>query len=144
MKLSIRTRYGTRAMLDLALNYNDGVVSAREIGARQQVSRKYLEHPLVSLRSAGLIRTVRGVPGGHRLARHPTQMKLREIYSIFEARKGLVECVTGSEACDRRDTCVTQEVCAEMHRACMDILESTTLEDLARRVHSKQAASSMA
>ncbi len=69
-------------MLDLALNYERGVVSVREIAARQQVSPKYLEHLLASLRSAGLVRTVRGAQGGHTFTRHPAEINLREIYNI--------------------------------------------------------------
>ena len=138
MRLSTRTRYGTSAMLDLALNYEKGVVSVREIAARLQVSPKYLEYLLTSLRSAGLVRSVRGAQGGHMLTRHPDQINLREIYNAFEGTEGLVECTTSPEICDRTDICVTQEVWAQMYAACMEILESTTLEDLACRARNKQ------
>jgi len=140
MKLSTKTRYGARAMLDLALHYESGVVSVREIGARQQVSPKYLEHLLASLHSAGLVRSVRGAQGGHTLTRHPNQINLREIYSVFEGMDGLVECTTRPEICDRTDYCVTRDVWAQLHTVCMEILESTTLEDLARRARNKQVA----
>ncbi len=141
MKLSTKTRYGTRAMLDLALNFEKGVVSVRELAARQDVSPKYLEHLLASLRAAGLVRTVRGAQGGHTLTRHPSETNLRQIYSVFEGAEGFVECTTSPEVCDRRDSCVTQDVWADMHLACMEILESTTLEDMARRARNKQRAS---
>jgi Rrf2 family cysteine metabolism transcriptional repressor len=140
MKLSTRTRYGTRAMLDLALNYENGVVSVKEIATRQQVSRKYLEHLLTSLRSAGLVRTLRGAQGGHTLARRPSQINLRDIHDVFEGTEGFVECTTRLEICDTTDGCVTREIWAEIHAACMEILESTTLEDLARRARNKRAA----
>ena len=60
MRLGTRTRYSARAMLDLALNYESGsrVVPSREISTRHQVSPKYLEHLLGSLRSAGLASSV--------------------------------------------------------------------------------------
>ncbi len=84
MKLGTRTRYSARAMLDLALNYENGseVVPAKEISTRQQVSPKYLEHLLGSLRSAGLARSVRGARGGYTLTRPPDQISLREIYQV--------------------------------------------------------------
>jgi len=141
MRLSTKTRYGARAMLDLALDYEGGIVSVREIAARQEVSSKYLEQLLASLRSAGLVRTVRGAQGGHALTRPPDKINLREIYNVFEGAEGFVECTTSPDACRRTDACVTREVWAEMHGACMEILESTTLEDLARRARKKQAAS---
>lgn len=140
MKLGTRTRYSTRAMLDLALHYDNGdeVVAAREIAARQQISPKYLEHLLASLRSAGLIRTIRGAQGGHTLARPPGKINLREIFQVFEGTEGFVECTTDAEHCCRSDNCVTQEIWAEMYDASMEILESTTLEDLARRAREKR------
>ena len=85
MKLGTKTRYGTRAMLELALNYEDehSVVSARDIAVCQQISRKYLEQLLATLRAAGLVRSVRGTNGGHTLARPPDQINLRQIYVAF-------------------------------------------------------------
>lgn len=140
MKLGTKTRYSARAMVDLALNYEDGnrVVTAREISIRQAVSPKYLEHLLASLRSAGLVRSVRGPKGGHTLTRSPNEINLREIYYVFEGTEGFVECTTSPELCQRTEGCVTQEIWAQMYEACMEILESTTLEDLARRAREKR------
>ena len=139
MKLGTKTRYSTRAMVDLALNYEGGtrVVSGREIAEHQEVSPKYLEALLAALRAAGLIRSVRGAQGGHTLTRPPAQINLRQIYQVFEGTDGFVECTTAPEYCNRTDGCVTQEVWAQMYDACMEILESTTLEDLARRAREK-------
>jgi Rrf2 family cysteine metabolism transcriptional repressor len=138
MKLSTKTRYGTRAMLELALRYPDGEISAREIAASQSVSPKYLEHLLASLRSAGLIRSVRGAQGGHSLTRPPDQINLREIYRVFEGSEGFVECTTSPELCARADDCATREVWAEMYAACMAVLEATSLEDLVRLAQENQ------
>ena len=141
MKLSTKTRYGTRAMLDLALAYEEGVVSVREIAARQEVSPKYLEHLLASLRSAGLVRAVRGAQGGHTLTRPPSEINLRQIHDVFEGAEGFVECTTSPEVCNRTDGCLTQDVWAQMHLACMEILEPITLEDMVRRATDKQRTS---
>lgn len=139
MKLSTKTRYGSRAMLELALNFGDDPVSVREMADRQQLSPKYLEHLLAVLRSADLVRSVRGAQGGHALARPPDQINLREIYDAFEGTAGFVDCSTQPELCDRSDECVTREVWVEMYAACMEVLESTTLEELARRAMAKAA-----
>jgi Rrf2 family protein len=139
MKLSTKTRYGARAMLELALNYENGVVSTKEIAAQQQVSPKYLEHLLASLRSASLIRSIRGAQGGHTLTRHPAEINLREIYDALEGTDGFVECTTSPEVCDKTETCVTRDVWDELYTTCMEILGSTTLEDLARRSRNKQS-----
>lgn len=135
MRLGTKTRYSAKAMLDLALNYQNGngIVPVREIADRQQLSAKYLEYLLASLRSAGLVRSVRGAQGGHMLARPPEEINLRNVYEVFEGTEGFVECVTCPEICDKADGCVTREVWAEMYDACMRILEATTLEVLADR-----------
>ena len=114
------------------------MVAVKEISSRQQVSLKYLEHLLASLRAAGLVRSVRGAKGGHALARPPAEINLREIYHVFEGKEGFVECTTSPEFCEREDGCVTREVWAQMYDGCMEILESTTLEDLARRARDKR------
>jgi Rrf2 family protein len=140
MKLGTKTRYSARAMLDLALNYDteNGVTSVKEIAARQQISVKYLENLLASLRAAGLVRSVRGAGGGHTLCRPPAQINMRQIYHVFEGTEGFVECTTSPDFCDRPDGCVTKEVWAQMYDTCMEILESTTLEDLVHRAREKR------
>jgi Rrf2 family protein len=141
MKLGTKTRYSTRAMLDLALNYDesngDGLLSTRLIAQHQELSAKYLEALLAPLRAAGLLRTVRGPQGGHTLARHPADINLRQIYHVFEGTEGFVECTTDPEYCQRTDGCVTQEVWAHMYGTSMQVLESTTLEDLAHRARER-------
>jgi Rrf2 family protein len=140
MKLGTKTRYSSRAILDLALHYDNGstMISAREIAEHQDLSTKYLENLLATLRSAGLVRSVRGMEGGYTLARPPDQINLRQIYHVFEGTEGFVECTTDPEYCKRTDGCATQEIWAQMYDACMEILESTTLEDLARRAREKR------
>jgi len=124
-------------MLELALHYGNRPVSAGEIAARQQLSVKYLEHLLVSLQAAGLVRSVRGTQGGHTLARPPDQITLREIYSVFEGVQGFAECTSCPELCDRTDVCVTQAIWDRMYAASMEVLESTTLGDLAQRAQNE-------
>ena len=137
MKLSTKTRYATRAMLDLALSYESGPLTAKEIANNQQVSAKYLESLLAVLRSAGFVRSVRGAKGGHMLAKPPDQITLRQIFEILEGNEGLVHCTTKSETCERANICVTQEVWVQMYAACIHVLESMTLADLARRAKEK-------
>ncbi len=140
MNLGTKTRYSARAMVDLALHFEDenGLVPVKEISSRQQVSVKYLEYLLASLRSAGLVRSVRGAKGGHTLCRPPAQINLRHIYQVFEGTEGFVQCMTNQELCDRIGGCVTREVWTQTYEAFMEILESTTLEDLARRAKERR------
>jgi Rrf2 family protein len=132
MRLSTKTRYGARAMMELARHYEERVVSTAEIAEQQRISRKYLEQLLVALRSATLVRSVRGAHGGHALARHPARISLRQIYDALEGPEGFVPCVTCPEICDSTETCATREVWSRLFASCMEILDSTSLEDLTR------------
>lgn len=65
MKLSTKVRYGVRAMLDLALYQSGRPVLVKSIAEREDLSKKYLESLLAALKSAGLLRSVRGAKGGY-------------------------------------------------------------------------------
>jgi Rrf2 family protein len=138
VKLTTKTRYGTRAMLELALHYNTGPISIKDIAVRQSLSQKYLESLLSALQAAGTVRAVRGAKGGYQLSRSPEQINLREIYQSFEGCDGFVECTSNPSACSRSDTCATYGVWREMYDVSMRVLESITLADLVRRTQSRE------
>jgi Rrf2 family transcriptional regulator, cysteine metabolism repressor len=133
MKLNTKMRYGTRALLELALRAEEGAVSLSEIAATQEISEKYLELLFASLRVAGVVRSQRGAQGGYVLARPAEQITLREIFHVLEGPEAYVPCTLDHSSCQRWTTCVTQEVWAEMYAASMQVLESTTLADLVAR-----------
>ena len=71
MKLSTKGRYGLRAMLDLALNGDNGPITIHAIAQRQEISERYLEQLLIPLKQAGMVKSVRGSQGGYVLGRLP-------------------------------------------------------------------------
>ena len=125
-------------MLDLALHYGEGPVSVKDIAERQEVSERYLVHLMVSLKAAGLVKSMRGARGGFSLAEPPAQIKLSEIIQVLEGSIAPVECVDDPKACSRSERCVTRDIWAEMNRATSEVLESTTLEDLVQRQREKE------
>jgi Rrf2 family protein len=136
-------RYGTRALLDLVLHSNNQPVSLRDVAKRQDVSLKYLERLFMTLQAVGLVRAVRGPHGGYQLSKSPKEVTLRHIYESLEGTQPLVDCIADAQICDRSDTCVTQHVWAQMYHAYMDVLDSTTLEDLVRQAEGVQGQSDM-
>jgi len=84
MKLSTRARYGTRALLDLAIHQDEAPIALKDVARRQQISVQYLEHLITPLITAGIVRSVRGPKGGVSLARPPKQIVLSEIFQILE------------------------------------------------------------
>ncbi len=79
MKLTTRGHYSVKAMLDLSLQPNYGPASVTEIASRQYLPIPYLEKLLIELRRAGLVKSIRGVNGGYKLAKNPIQISLSDI-----------------------------------------------------------------
>jgi Rrf2 family protein len=137
MKLSTRTRYGTRALLELALRQGESPVFLKDIAAKQRISLPYLEHLVTPLIAGGIIRSTKGPRGGVTLTRKPEDIKLSEITQLLEGSVTPVECVDHPDVCDRSGTCVTREVWGKLKSAVDGVLESTTLQDLVERQQQK-------
>ena len=71
MKISTKGRYAMRLLIDLYENQGDGFVALKDIAARQDISKKYLEQIVPALTGDGILKTSRGFQGGYRLAREP-------------------------------------------------------------------------
>ena len=140
MRLSTKGRYAARAMLDLAIHLDEGLVLIKDISQREEISKRYLEQLFLPLKAAGLVRAIRGAHGGFTLAKPPSQIKLIEIVQIMEGSTAPVECVDDAGICLRSELCVTREVWAEMKKATDKVLESTTLQDLVERQKGEKQA----
>ncbi len=141
MKLSTRTRYGVRALVDLAIHSDGSPVQLREIAEREEISEKYLEHLMSLLKSSGFVRSIRGSKGGYLLARDAREINLREVVDVLEGSLAPVECVTDARVCDRADSCVTRDVWGEIQDVMNEVLESITLQELCRRKKDKEQSS---
>ena len=143
MKLSTRGRYGTRALLELALHQGEGPVSLKDIARRQQISVHYLEHLITPLIAGGIVRSTRGARGGVSLTRSPEQIKLSEVVQLLEGSTAPVECVSNPEACSRSGSCVTRDIWSELKRVMDGVLDSITLQDLVERQKQKEQSEVM-
>jgi Rrf2 family transcriptional regulator, cysteine metabolism repressor len=142
MKLSSRSRYGFRAILELALDYGKGPMQIKTISDRESISNKYLEQLIAMLKASGLVRSMRGPKGGYVLSRPPSEIKLSEIFTTLEGPLLTVECLDHPEICPRCADCVTRDLWAEMQEAVLKVLENKTLQDMvvaARKVATKQS-----
>ena len=130
MRLSTRSRYGTRMMIELAGHYDDGPVRIGEIAARQGISVKYLEQLIIPLKKANYVKSVRGRKGGHMLAKPPGEITVGEIVEILEGGINLSECVENPEICDRSATCLTRGIWETATGAMSRELNAVTLSDI--------------
>jgi len=138
MKLSTRARYGTRALLDLALHSGEGAVLLKDIARRQEFSLSYLQHLITPLIAAGIIKSTRGARGGILLLKPPAEIKLNEVLQLLEGSIAPVDCVNNPKICPRSDLCVTRDIWGEMEKVMNAVLESTTLQDLVERQKRKE------
>ncbi len=138
MKLSTRARYGSRALLDIALNSNEEPVQLKDIAEREQISLQYLEHLITPLISAGIVRSQRGAKGGVMLARPASEIKLSEIVNILEGTIDPVECIEHPDICERSHSCVTRDIWDEVKKAMDAVLENITLQNLVERYMRKE------
>jgi len=130
MKISTRTRYGMRAILELALAYGAGPLQIKVIAERQNISNKYLEQLIAIVKTAGLVRSIRGPHGGYVLAKSPQDIKLSDIFRVLEGSVFTVECVENKEACEQYADCVTRRLWLEVNNAILNVLDNKTLYDL--------------
>ena len=130
MKLSTRTRYGIRAILELATNYGKGPIQTNLIAKRQEISVKYLEQLMAILKACGLVKSIRGAKGGYILAKKPDEIKLSEVFHCLEGTVVTAECVEDADYCHRSPDCAARYIWAKVQRAIEGILDSVTLQDL--------------
>jgi Rrf2 family cysteine metabolism transcriptional repressor len=137
MKLSTKGRYGTRAMIDIALYNESGSTLLKDIATRQGISLKYLDHILSSLRKAGLIKNVRGKGGGYSLTRPAAQITLCDIIVAVEGSLAPVECVDDPDYCKKTATCSAHDVWVKVRESIEDVLRNTSLQSLTENQEKK-------
>ena len=130
MKLSTKTRYGTRMILEMAQNYGQGAIQLGEIANRQNISLKYLEQIIRPLKQAGYIKSFRGAKGGHILSKAPEDITVGEIVAVLEGGDTLIHCDKEPEDCERVDTCLTRYLWKEAATAMFQSLSTITFADL--------------
>lgn len=135
MKLSTRTRYAVRAIIELAQNKNEKPLQLKIIAQRQEISIKYLEQLMAVLRSGGFVRSVRGSKGGYVLAKAPDQIRLNDVIHRLEGPVATVECVEGEESCARSADCAARSLWMQVEQAIEKVLQSVTLQDLVDRAN---------
>lgn len=132
MKISTKGRYGARAALELALRYGMGPVMVRELAESQDISERYLEQILNTLRTAELVKSTRGARGGYELTRDPSEITIGEIIRALEGPMDVVPCIL---ECDygKRAECVTCYIWQEVTEAIEKVMDAVTLKDMIER-----------
>ena len=130
MRLSTRSRYGTRMMIDLAQNYDKGPIRISEIARRQGISVKYLEQLIIPLKKANFIKSIRGPKGGHMLTKPPEEITIGEVVNALEGGLDLAYCIENPDKCNRSNSCLSKGIWEEATKAMYDKLNSTSLSEM--------------
>ncbi|SDN61179.1 RrF2 family transcriptional regulator [Acetanaerobacterium elongatum] len=140
MKISTKGRYGLRLVLDLAVNYENGLTSLKDIAQRQEISEKYLEQIIILLHKSGLIKSMRGAQGGYTLTRHPRDITVGEVLRSLEGPFVPVDCVQDRGTCLRSSKCATITVWEKIGNAVNEVLDSMTMQDLVTDYNQKNGS----
>ncbi|KIQ94012.1 Cysteine metabolism repressor [Anoxybacillus thermarum] len=124
MKISTKGRYGLTIMIELAKRYGEGPISLKSIAQMNNLSEHYLEQLISPLRNAGLVKSIRGAYGGYILANEPSKITAGDVIRVLEGPLQVVEELEDEEPAKR-------ELWMRIRDAVKEVLDSTTLEDLA-------------
>ena len=129
--ISTRGRYAIRVMLDLAEHGSDRYIPLKDIAARQEISKKYLEIIVKDMVAGGLLIGASGKGGGYRLCRIPEEYTIGEILELMEGTLSPVACLTEEKNdCPRKGACQTLPLWAEYDKLVHDFFYSKKLSDL--------------
>ena len=136
MMITSKGRYALRTMVDLAQHGNGGLVTLKDVAARQDISQKYLEQIVTQLSKAGLVKGIRGPQGGYRLSREPKDYNVGEILQLVEGSLAPVECLEGdANTCERCSSCATLDMWSGLYKVVTDYLGNISLQDIVDRAN---------
>lgn len=134
MRITTTSRYGVRALFDVAYHGGGQPVQIKDIARRQKISQRYLEQIFNKLLKAGLLKSRRGPRGGYMLAKDPNEISIGEIIDAAQGPIVPVRCLSEDcevrDQCDITDSCITRHVWKETQRLLVDYYNSVSIADL--------------
>jgi Rrf2 family protein len=130
MKISTRTRYGIRAMAEIASETSGKGVYQKDIAKRQGISLKYLDTIIQSLKTANLIVNAKGKKSGYILTRDPKDITMLDIHNAFENSICIIDCLSPHVQCQRQATCNARNFWSDLNSIILGYFESITLQDM--------------
>jgi Rrf2 family protein len=133
MRLSTQSRYGVRAIFDIAYHSEGLETQVKDISRRQGISPRYLEQIFQKLKRSGILGSKRGPSGGYFLNKKPEEITIGEIIRITEGDISPVLCLDPedkNQPCERSGECVTQIIWNEAGNRLREYFDSITIKDL--------------
>jgi Rrf2 family protein len=137
MRLSRRSEYGLRALVDLVRHEGEGPIALAALAERDRLPVKFLEQIMATLKHAGIVRTTLGAHGGYALAADPTAVSIGRVIRLLDGALAPLACVSLRyyEPCSCVDeaVCPLRDVMIDVRDAMLAILDTETLAELAAR-----------
>jgi len=133
MRITTTSRYGVRALFDVAYHGGGQPTQIKDISRRQKISQRYLEQIFNKLLKAGLLKSRRGPRGGYMLARDASEITVGDVIKAAQGPIIPVKCLADSaekHSCEIYPTCITREVWGETQKRLIDYYDSVTISDL--------------
>jgi Rrf2 family protein len=136
--LSMKAKYGLRALTVLAREYGKGPILIADMASTERIPRKFLELILLDLRRHGVLTSKKGPGGGYALSRPPVAISVGEVIRALDGPLALLPCVSQSayrrcDECIDEMTCGIRSVMKEVRDKTAEVLDNTSLENLADR-----------
>ena len=128
-----------RAMIVVAMQEEQGPVPLRLVAEMEDISAQYLEQIFMELRRARLVMGQRGAKGGYTLARPAETITAGDVVRAVEGPIKLVDC-DHAGGCERVHVCATRELWNKVSESMRQVMDGTTLSDLAAWANKKQEA----
>lgn len=135
MRLSTQSRYGVRAIFDIAYHSEGLETQVKDISRRQGISPRYIEQIFQKIKRAGIIGSKRGPSGGYFLNKKPEEITVGEIIRVTEGGIDPVLCLDSEDStrpCDKLGECVTRLIWNEAGNRLKEYFDSVTIQDLCR------------
>lgn len=130
MRITTKSRYGLRAMIQLSIDTIDKTrTTLVSIAQKQCLSERYLEQIFSLLKKGGLIESTRGVKGGYLLARKPSNITIEDILRVLEDPVEIVGCLK-EDNCPKVDECLAHEVWKNIFECMMICASNISLQDI--------------
>lgn len=133
LKISTKSRYGTRVMINLAEAYGQGYVFLKDIAKKENIPEKYLEKILSILRSKKLVNSARGKKGGYALNKPPEEITVKNIVETLETNFTFSECLNAPGICFKNKSCVTRSIWKNIDLKIKEMMDNMTLEDILKK-----------
>lgn len=134
MRITTTSRYGVRALFDVAYHGGGQPTQIKDISRRQKISQRYLEQIFNKLLKAGLLKSRRGPRGGYMLAREAGEITVGDIINAAQGPIVPVRCLSEDEStreeCNILEGCITRHVWQETQRLLVDYYNSVSIADL--------------